>query len=313
VWRDLVVREPLSWYGLLARSRLRKAGEVVKVALPKGDPKPVRLPPKLRKDPALLRVEELDRAGLTVEAGVELQRNEEELEQRLGRDQALALLLTEYPRFGAFRRAYQLAEIRGTAALALAPVGAARATWEAALPRAYQPLVEKYAKTTKTPPLFVYTIMHKETGFGPHRVSPADARGLLQVLPGLGKELAAKYKVRSFYEEDLFRPEMNIRLGVAHLAELLNKFRGQEFLAAAGYNGGVAPVVRWLNQHGKRQLDEFVELVGFKESREYIKRVSAIYARYHYLYTGKPYELPLVVNRAYRKGKIVSTPAVEDD
>jgi hypothetical protein len=56
-----------------------------------------------------------------------------------------------------------------------------------------------------------------------------------------------------------------------------------------------------------------VELVGFRESREYIKRVSAIYARYTYLYTGKPYELPLTVNRAYRQTKTTSRPSEDPD
>ena len=45
------------------------------------------------------------------------------------------------------------------------------------------------------------------------------------------------------------------------------------------------------------------ELVGFRQSREYIKRATSIYARYVYLYTGKPYELPLKLNPAYLKGK----------
>src|SRR5204863_7623479 len=86
--------------------------------------------------------------------------------------------------------------------------------------------------------------------------------------------------------------------GALRIASLVKTFRGQLFLAAGAYNGGVVPMRRWLDQQGRRPLDEFLELVGFKESREYIKRVTAIYARYLYLYTGKPYELPLVVKSA---------------
>jgi hypothetical protein len=62
----------------------------------------------------------------------------------------------------------------------------------------------------------------------------------------------------------------------------------------------VIPMMRWLDQQGRRPLDEFLELVGFKESREYMKRVTAIYARYVYLYTGKPYDLPLTVKPALK-------------
>jgi soluble lytic murein transglycosylase len=89
-------------------------------------------------------------------------------------------------------------------------------------------------------------------------------------------------------------------------------FRGQIFLAAGAYNGGLRPMMRWLDQNGRRPLDEFVELVGFKQSREYIRRVTAIYAKYVYLYTGKPYELPLTVNAAYRSARTVTLPAREE-
>lgn len=301
-WREVLERQPLSYYALQARAHLKAAGAVVPLKLPKDDSKPAKLPPRWKRDPVLLRTDELAQAGLTVEAGVELQRSEDALEQRLGRDQALALLLERYSRWQAYRRAYQLAEIRAKPALEAAPAGPARLYWEAAYPRAWRELVEKDSKPARTPPLFVYTIMQKETGFAPHLTSYADARGLLQLLPALGAELAAKLKLR-FFPDELYQPEVNVRLGALHLGELVNMFRGQIFLAAGAYNGGIRAMSRWIDQNGRRPLDEFVELVGFRQTREYIKRATAIYARYVYLYTGKPYELPLKLNPAYRKGK----------
>jgi soluble lytic murein transglycosylase len=301
-WRELAERQPLAYYGLLARARLKADGTKLKLQLPKDLTKPTKVPPKLRRDPALLRADELAEAGLDVEAGVELQRSEDALEQRVGRDPALALMLERYPRWQSYRRAYQLAEIRGRAALDSAPAGPARMVWEAAYPRAWRELVEKDSKKARTPPLFVYTIMQKETGFAPHLTSYADARGLLQLLPALGSELASKLKI-SFYPDELYRPEVNVRLGALHLGELVTMFRGQIFLAAGAYNGGIRGMTRWLDQNGRRPLDEFVELVGFRQSREYIKRAVSIYARYVYLYTGKPYELPLKFNPSYLKGK----------
>jgi soluble lytic murein transglycosylase len=127
--------------------------------------------------------------------------------------------------------------------------------------------------------------------------SSADARGLLQVLPSLGATLSAKLGI-GFFPDQLFDPAVNIRLGTLRIGSLVKTFRGQIFLAAGAYNGGVEPVKRWLEQNGRRSLDEFLELVGYKESREYMKRVSAIYARYVYLYTGKVYELPLALKPA---------------
>jgi soluble lytic murein transglycosylase len=303
LWRELVDRQPLSYYGLLARARLKAAGTKLVFQLPRDPSKPIKLAPRvLKRDPTLLRTDELAQAGLTVEAGLELQRAEDALEQRLGRDQALAVMLERYPRWQAYRRAFQLAEIRARPMLDSAPAGPARLAWEAAYPRAWREMVEKDCKKARTPPLFVYTIMQKETGFAPHLTSYADARGLLQLLPALGTELAAKLKMR-FYPDELYQPEVNVRLGALHLGELVNMFRGQIFLAAGAYNGGIRGMTRWLDQNGRRPLDEFVELVGFRQSREYIKRATSIYARYVYLYTGKPYELPLKLNPAYLKGK----------
>jgi soluble lytic murein transglycosylase len=301
-WQELLRREPLSYYGLLARARLQKAGVKAGVDLPRGER---GLPPPSRKaqnDPAVVRADELARAGLAADAGPDLQRREDELDGRVGRDQALAVLLDRYRRYGSYRRACQLAESRGGATLQAAPVKTTRAVWEAAHPRAYQDLVERHAKKAGAPPLFVYSIMYKESGFAPHVTSPADARGLLQLLPELGAELSARTRTR-FFADDLYRPEVNVRLGAMRLGELARMFRGQLFLVAGAYNGGIRAVTRWLDRHGTRPLDEFVELVGFKESREYIKRVSAIHARYQYLYTGKPPALPLTVNPRYLKEK----------
>ena len=293
LWRDLVKEQPFSYYGLLARARLLKAREKVTLALPDSTLKLPPVPRAALKDPALLRVEELARAGLTVEAGVELVRSEDALEGRLGREPALALLLERYPRYLAFRRAYQLGDARAEA-LQWAPKGSARAIWESNYPRAYRDEVERRARTERVPPLFVYSIMHKESGFSPTVTSIADARGLLQLLPSLGAELSAKLR-RPFVPEDLFRPEVNIQLGAHRLGTLLQMFSGQLFLAAGAYNGGTLAAQRWLSQHGARPLDEFLELVGYRESREYMKRVTGIHARYSYLYTGKLPDLSLTV------------------
>src|SRR4029453_17354452 len=145
--------------------------------------------------------------------------------------------------------------------------------------RAYRPLVEKEAKRARVPPLFVYAIMHKESGFGPTRSSPVDARGLMQLMPSLGQEMSARLH-RPYISEDLFRPEVNVQLGTRRLGELSERFAAQLFLVAGAYNGGITAAERWLEQHGTRPLDEFLELVGVRESREYMKRVTGILARY---------------------------------
>jgi soluble lytic murein transglycosylase len=66
-------------------------------------------------------------------------------------------------------------------------------------------------------------------------------------------------------------------------------------LAAGAYNAGSRPMMRWCDRNGKRPLDEFVELVTYEQSRLYMKLVLEIYARYRYLYEGRPWEPALPV------------------
>jgi soluble lytic murein transglycosylase len=287
--RECVSRGAFNYYGLLARARLRELGESSPwPALPNRGPAP-----KVVHDPVVARALELEQAGLVPEAGVELERNEAAVVKRNGKAQAVPFLLATYPRLGAFRRAQQLAESVGENGPA-----DARLYWQAAYPRAYAEAVESYGKSSGNPDLFPYAIMRKESNYYPFALSSSDARGLLQLIPSTGEQVAKKMGLPGFADE-LFDPDTNIRLGTAYLGALYHRFQNQEALAAGAYNAGARAMMRWCDQWGTRPLDEFVELITYDQAREYIKRVLAIYARYRHLY-GQPLELSLSVNPHYR-------------
>ena len=170
-----------------------------------------------------------------------------------------------------------------------------RTFWEAAFPRAYAPLVEKYGPPAGTPDLYLYTIMRKESGFDPHDVSYADARGLLQMIPPTSAKVAA-ISGEPFFPDQLYDPEVNIRLGAAYIGSLYKKFGREVPLAAGAYNAGPRAMGRWCAQHGSHPTDEFIELIAFAQTREYVKRVTSLYAKYRYLYGPTPYEIPLVLD-----------------
>ena len=289
LYEDLCKREPFSYYGVLARARLRERGAPPELALPAYSGDLPAIPASAAKDPLLQRVQDLITAGLEVEAGLELVRGESALMSRLGKDRAMAVLFDRYPEAQQWRRAWQLAEIHGDAALASAPRGDARVYWEASYPRAFANLVDKYGPAEGNPPWFLLSIIRKESGFLPTEVSYADARGLVQVLPETAARLAAELKL-PFAPEQLYVPETAVRLGARYLGGLARKFGGNVALAAGAYNGGARAMMHWCDKSGARPLDEFVELVGNDQSREYIRRVLGILARYHYLYEGKPWE-----------------------
>jgi soluble lytic murein transglycosylase len=103
-----------------------------------------------------------------------------------------------------------------------------------------------------------------------------------------------------FFPDQLYEPETNIRLGASYIGSLFRKFDEQVPVAAGSYNAGPKAMARWCDQHGKHPMDEFVELIAFAQTREYVKRVVGIYAHYRYLYGPTPYEIPLTVDAGYK-------------
>lgn len=298
--REVARRTPLSFYGLLARARLGQAGETARVDLPAADVPLGPIDTAAARDPAIARADELGAAGLDVEGGFELEREEGGVLKRLGQARGLAVVLDRYAALSNFRRAFRLAEGRPLgAALAAAPAGAARAIWQAAYPRAYAPLVDRYGPPAGSPDHFLYAVMRKESAFNPSDVSYADARGLLQMIPPTSAQVAEQAGL-PFHPDELYDPETNIRLGAAYIGSLFAKFSGQIPVVAGAFNAGPKAMSRWCAQHKDRPMDEFVELIAFKQTREYAKLVTGIYARYRFLYGPTPFELPLTVDARVR-------------
>jgi soluble lytic murein transglycosylase len=295
-YRALARRAPLSFYGLLARARLAEAGQPEPVHLP-AKTVDAATPAKAAKDPVVARALELADAGMGVEAGDQIEHDEKAVLQHAGGARASVWLLGLYKHAGDFHRAYRFAESHDAGALGADPHGDAgvRAFWEAAFPRAYAALVDKFGPPAGNPELYLYAIMRKESGFDPHDVSYADARGLLQMIPPTSAKVAAGAG-EPFYPDQLYDPEVNVRLGALYIGSLFKKFASEIPLAAGAYNAGPRAMARWCTAHAAHPTDEFVELIAFAQTREYVKRVTSLYAKYRFLYGPKPYELPLTLD-----------------
>jgi soluble lytic murein transglycosylase len=307
-WRALATEYPFSYYALQARARLKERGlELGPFGDgPRGTPPPLEVvDAQLANDPLIERVDQLTTAGLTVEAGVELRRGEGELMKRYGAARALPILIDRYLRGDNFNRPHGLAETYSGAALRLDPQRdeTARKWWEIVYPRAYRSFIEKYSPTGDNPPYYLYTIMQKESAYNPHDVSYADAIGLLQMIPPTSRRVAMR--IDAPYTEDvLYDPEGNIRFGAWYIGHLLQKFKGQIALGAGSYNAGPRAMMKWIKLHGKRPLDEFIELTPYTQTREYMKKVLDIYSRYLWLYEKKDYLPDLKVDTAYIENDI---------
>lgn len=164
---------------------------------------------------------------------------------------------------------------------------------EIVLPRAYFPLTDLTQAELPAPMDLVKAIARRESEFDPAVVSPADARGLMQVLPGTGQMMARKLGV-PFQATDLTRnPALNARLGAAYLAELRDEFGPSLALVAAGYNAGPGRPRQWIPRLGDPRdpsvdFITWVESVPFAETRNYIMRVAESLVVYRSRLAGSP-------------------------
>lgn len=142
-------------------------------------------------------------------------------------------------------------------------------------PRVYESKVSEMSTKTSVPTELIYSIMKQESGFNPFSRSPADAYGLMQVIPRLAKTLAKKYKVEGFkLADDLYNPDVNIELGVYELKDQVAKQNGQLSFVASAYNAGPNALLRWVNREPITDMFEFIENIPYDETRTYVKIIA---------------------------------------
>lgn len=142
-----------------------------------------------------------------------------------------------------------------------------------AYPHAYAPLVAEAAREFAVAPTLVWAIMRQESAFVPAAESSSFAHGLMQIMPQTGSAIARRLKEPYDTEAQLLEPRRNVRYGAWYLARLLENYGGNVALAVGAYNAGPAAMDGWLSRFGPQPLDEFVENVPFRETRQYIKHV----------------------------------------
>ena len=184
--------------------------------------------------------------------------------------------------YGIRREAYERHDLRRQS-----PRNAEIALWKQAFPIAYPDMVNVFSEHHSVPAYFLYSIMSVESTFHPHPVSIANAYGLLQVIPRTGRRLASELRYNEFSPELLLKPEVSVYFGSYYLGKLLEKFKGQELLAAAAYNAGPHRIESWIRANPNRPMDLFVENIPYREARGYARSVLERIAYYRRLYHGE--------------------------
>ena len=158
-----------------------------------------------------------------------------------------------------------------------------RPYWEALFPKPYWIDLKRFSSSNGLDPYLVAALIRQESEFNPSAVSRANAVGLMQLLPKVGKSVAKQEKMKHFSTTQLFTPAVNLQLGTRYFRSMVDRFGGFEY-ALAAYNAGVDRVQDWQAQGKYRDVSEFVESIPFTETREYVQAILRNASVYRQLY-----------------------------
>lgn len=268
LYRAALARAGESWYGLLARARLAALG--APPARPRRSPS--RPLPEAQDAFAAGRLSvavELLGLGLRAEALAELR----DL-ARSGRVRPAAPLLAQLAAFaGDPDLPFRMARDH------LSP---SRRALRWAYPEPHDAALRRAAAAFRVDRALVLGVMRRESSFRADARSPAGAEGLLQLLPATAERVSALLGVAGGAGTRLRDPETNVTVGAHYLSLLLARF-GEPAVAVAAYNAGPRPAAEWATARRGMSLDEWVESIPYRETRQYVKIVLAEWDAYRAL------------------------------
>ncbi|MCZ7652374.1 MAG: lytic transglycosylase domain-containing protein [Thermoanaerobaculia bacterium] len=273
ILREVAAADPVDFYARQAQQRLRgeslAAGEEAELAR---EPWP--------DDPRLARARRLTDFGLDQLALAELALHEGEADRRARaaleglvlarqgeRRESLRLLRRAFPKLGT---AFQ-SEVPPEAVALFYPLD-------------FEETVRRHAEAQRLPVHLVMAVIHQESAFDPKAKSRSGARGLMQVMPATGRDLARQLRL-PYSATRLYDPDYSVRLGTTYLRQMMRMFDGRVELALAGYNGGPGRIRQlWRLAGPEPEIDTFVEGLTIEESKNYVKRILVLadgYRRLH--------------------------------
>jgi soluble lytic murein transglycosylase len=166
---------------------------------------------------------------------------------------------------------------------AVADLGPSAQNYRLLYPIVERETLDSAARANGLDPALVAGLIRQESSFNPRATSPVGARGLMQIMPDVGRSLARSRGIANFTPDRLYEPALNVKLGTAHLRGL---FRGKRetVQALAAYNAGESRLARWLRKSGSADPELFTERISFVETRDYVRSVVRNRAFYSTLY-----------------------------
>ncbi len=269
-WNQLLARDPLSYYAAQGARRLGEAAWA-----PPDAPDVFPVVPAV--DSIFHRSDILSRLGMDAEARLEF-------------DAALRSAASSTDRLLATAAAFR---DRGqtTRTINLGWKAIARGQRDARAYRLVYPIVLGDAiiaesRLRRVDPALVSAIIRQESSFNPTATSGPGARGLMQVMPAIGKAIARSLHYPYWNPDLLYEPDVNLEIGIAHLRAMLS---GRDPVRAlAAYNAGDGRVARWRKKPGADDPEIFIERIPFAETRDYVRIVLRNRDIYRALYFTNP-------------------------
>jgi len=150
-------------------------------------------------------------------------------------------------------------------------------------PLKYKEYVYKYSSEYNLDPYLVFSIIKAESSFNPNATSHKNARGLMQLTDETALWIAEMMGLENFKVEYLYDPETNIKFGCWLLNNLEKQFDSR-ILVVASYNAGAACVHSWLKDSKYSKTGKTLDVIPYKETEIYTKRVENYYSIYKMLY-----------------------------
>ena len=268
LWEGIIADQPASYYSVVSARRLK-----TKPWQPAQAADSFATVPSLKA--ALQRIALLEELGMDTEADFEL----EALQEGAKTSKEVALATAN-----AFR-----AHGEGTKAIGIALRLIEQGERDASVYRLAYPLIdreelERNARANKLDPALVAGLIRQESSFNPRAVSVANARGLMQVLPSVGAEIARSLRYPVWSPSLLFDADVNLQLGSSHLAAATRQYDDIVKVLAA-YNAGNSRVERWSRKpSASKDAELFAEQIPFVETRDYVRIVQRTAEMYRLLY-----------------------------
>ena len=267
-WSRLLEADPASYYGLLAAARLGVPGwaPTTEGSIPE---------PTADLESGLRRAERLEVLGLLPEAQAEYDALLVAADSSVERQLATAHGFLEH------RKPWRSIQLGQRAVGRGAPRHAA--TLRLLYPLMLQEGIVTLSEEHELDPALVAGLIRQESTFNPSATSVAGARGLMQVMPEVGSRTARALGYPVWSPALLWQPDVNLELGIRHLAEMRDRHQNLARLLAA-YNAGGTPVGRWETRLGASDPELYIERIPYRETRDYVRVVQRNRAVYRALY-----------------------------